>query len=126
VVVIKPEAQSIPLILQRMVQEVQRKIATHYAIVTLGRMLKVTLRRTDLVLLEDREQGRFIVLCPETDNQGAQTLVDRVQHTALEQVGFSVACGISAFPDNGLVFEDVVRLAESRLRAMPNPGLPEA
>jgi len=120
VVVVKPEAQSIPLILQHMVQEVQHKIATHYAIVSLGRMLKITLRRTDLVLLEDRERNRFIILCPETGREAAETLADRVQRAAPEQLGFDVACGIAGFPDEALTFDEVTRLAEAKMRSASN------
>ncbi len=120
VVVVKPETQSVPLILHRMVQEVQHKIATHYAIVSLGRMLKITLRRTDLVLLEDRERDRFIILCPETCREAAQSLADRVQRAAPEQLGFDVACGIAGFPDEALTFDEVTKLAEARMRSASN------
>jgi hypothetical protein len=128
VLVVEPRLDTVRFTLERLFAEVQRGIARHYAIVNLGRMLRVTLRRTDVITLEDRLRGRFIVLCPETTVDGATTLRDRIQDFAPQELGFTVECGTGIFPDDALTFEDVVRIAASRVGQPTNPDsipLPE-
>jgi hypothetical protein len=103
------------LTLERLVAEVQRSIACHYAIVNLARLLRVTLRRTDVITLEDRQRGRFIVLCPETSTESAAVLTERIKRFAPQELGFEVACGTGLFPDDALTFEDTVKIAISRV-----------
>ena len=112
VLCVRPDFDTIEFVLNRLVKEVQESIAHHYAIVNLGRMLKISMRRTDLILLEDRRQGCFIVLCPETDRAGATLLMERVKVFADEELGFTVDCGVSLFPEDALTFEEVVQQAE--------------
>jgi hypothetical protein len=115
VLVVEPMLGTVCFTLERLFAEVQRGIARHYAIVNLARMLKITLRRTDVIALEDRIRGRFIVLCPETTTDGATILSDRIEVYAQRELGFSVTCGTAIFPDDALTFEDVVRVAVSRV-----------
>jgi len=111
VVCVRPDFDTIEFVLDRLVKEVQQSIAHHYAIVNLGRMLKISMRRTDLILLEDRVRGNFIVLCPETDRAGATLLMERVKAFAQEELGFTVDCGASLFPEDALTFREVVEQA---------------
>ena len=111
VVCVRPDFDTIEFVLDRLVKEVQQSIAHHYAIVNLGRMLKISMRRTDLILLEDRRRGCFVVLCPETDRAGATLLVERVRVFAQEELGFAVDCGTALFPEDALTFKEVVEQA---------------
>jgi hypothetical protein len=114
VVVIQPGLDTFNVALERIFQEVLRGLVRHYAVVGLGRMLKISLRRTDVVALEDRSKGRFVVLCPETDIRGASALGERIATSSPEELGFSVEWGTALFPDDALTFEDVVRIAVER------------
>jgi hypothetical protein len=124
VLVVEPMLDTVRFTLERLFAEVQRGIARHYAIVNLARMLKITLRRTDVITLGDRTRGRFIVLCPETTTDGATILSDRIEVFAQQELGFSVACGTAIFPDDALTFEDVVRVAVSRVGNPSRPSSP--
>ena len=115
VLVVEPNLDTVRLTLERMVVEVRRSIARHYAIVNLARLLRVTLRRTDVITLEDRQRGRFIVLCPETSTESAAVLTERIKRFAPQELGFEVACGAGLFPDDALTFEDTVKIAISRV-----------
>lgn len=85
-----------------------------YVITKLADSLSRHLRRTDLVL-EERERGRFIILCPDTSARDLNVLVEYIQATATEMVGVTVDCGMATFPDEALTFEELVRQAETRL-----------
>jgi GGDEF domain-containing protein len=128
VVVVEPEPDSIQVALHRTVQEVQQAMMTRYVITSLARVFNKVLRRIDVVI-EQREQGRFVILCPETNATGSNVLADRIQAAVAEQLGVSVKCGTASFPDEALTFEELVRQAESHLqqpaelpeRANPTP-----
>ena len=115
VLVVEPNLDTVQLTLERLVAEAQRAIARHFAIVNLARLLRVTLRRTDVITLEDRQRGRFIVLCPETSTESAAVLTERLERFAPQELGFEVACGASLFPDDALTFDDTVKIAISRV-----------
>lgn len=124
VLVVEPRLDTLRFTLERIFAEVQQSIARHYAIVNLARLLRVTLRRTDVITLEDRRRGRFIVLCPETSSDGAAVLKSRIERFAPQELGFEVACGRGLFPDDALTFEDTVKIAISRVGQPPAPGSP--
>ena len=115
VIIVEPEPGGLSVVLHRMVQDAQRAIANHYVFETLGRLLRNRLRRTDLVLLERRDKGRFIILCPETNGTGANDLIERIQALSKEELSLAVACGHASFPNEALTFEEVVHYAESRV-----------
>jgi hypothetical protein len=114
VIVVEPQPGSIQVVLHRAVQEVQQAIMNNYVITKLADSLSHHLRRTDLVL-EQRDRGRFIILCPDTSARDLNVLVEYIQATAAELVGVSVNCGMATFPDEALTFEELVHQAESNL-----------
>lgn len=114
VVVVEPKKESIQVALHRAVKEVQEVIMKNYVITRLADSLSRHLRRTDMVL-EERERGRFIILCPDTSARDLNVLVEYIQVTAAEMMGVSVRCGTATFPDEALTFEELVRQAETKL-----------
>lgn len=126
VLAVEPNLDTVHFTLERLFAEVQRGIARHYAIVNLGRLLRVTLRRTDVITLEDRRRGRFIVLCPETSIEATAILCDRIEQYAPQELGFTVNCGTGLFPDDALTFEDTVKIAISRVGQPTDPDLTPA
>ncbi len=114
VIVVEPKKDSLQVALHQAVKEVQETIMRSYVITKLADSLSRHLRRTDLVL-EERERGRFIILCPDTSARDLNVLVEYIQATATEMVGVTVDCGMATFPDEALTFEELVRQAETRL-----------
>jgi len=115
VVVIEPKPESIQSTLHRAVQEVQQTMLRNYVINSMAQTIGKYLRRTDLIL-EQRDQGRFIILCPETNARELKLLVEYIQTIAKKQLGTAVACGVATFPDEALTFEELVQQAETHLR----------
>ncbi len=114
IVCVRPDFDTVQFVLQRIFAKVQESIAHHYAVVNLGRMLKTTLRRTDLITLEDRSKGRFVVLCPETEMGDASILAERIAAISDQELGMSVVWGGAVFPDDASTFDEAVALAAAR------------
>jgi len=115
VMVVQPNPQSVKAVLHRMVQEVQQAMMTRYVIASLARIIGDQLRRTDIVV-DQYEQGRFIIVSPDTDSVNSTALAHRIKSAAAEKLGVDLSCGIASFPDRALTFEELVSQAESQLQ----------
>ncbi|GAB4535831.1 MAG: hypothetical protein Fur0018_26300 [Anaerolineales bacterium] len=123
VMALEPAPNALDANIQRAVQEVQRAITRRYVLGSLARAISEEARRTDLVIRRD-EQGRFIVLCPETTLEGSMVLADRIRANIAERLGIAVAFGVATFPDEALSFDELLRKAESDLmNPVKNPSL---
>ena len=120
VMVVEPEPDSIQVALNRTVEEVQRAMMTRYVTTSLARVISNQLRRTDMVL-DQRDKGRFLILSPDTNAANAAALADRIQAAAAVQLGVLVSCGVAAFPDEALTFEELVHQAKMTLRSPIEP-----
>lgn len=113
-IVVQPKPESIKVAIHRAVQETQQAMISNYVINSMAHTISKYLRRTDLIL-EQRGQGRFMVLSPETTASDSHLLADYIQTISEEQLGISVCCGIATFPDEALTFEELVQHAESHV-----------
>lgn len=123
IIVVEPDVQSIQTTFYRLVQEFQQTMLSSYVINNMAQTLSKYLRRTDLIL-EQREKGRFIIVCPETNTNDSELLVEYIQNVALEQLGTSVVYGVATFPREAVTFEELVRQAESKLQHSHNGKTP--
>lgn len=114
VVVVELEPGSIQAALHKTVQEVQKAMMSRYMLTSLARLICSVLRRTDMVI-EQREQGRFIILSPETNTENSQVLIHRIQSVAAEHLGIAVNIGAASFPESALTFDELVHQAERQL-----------
>ena len=114
VIVVEPDPESIQTALHHLVQEVQRAMLSGYVVNNMAQTLAKYLRRTDLIL-EQRDRGRFLILCPETDAADSKPLVEHIQTVVREQLDISIAYGTATFPDEAVTFEELVHQAESHL-----------
>jgi GGDEF domain-containing protein len=123
IILIKPDPDSIQATLHRLAQEVQQKMLSGYVINSMAQTLRKYLRPTDLIL-EQRDQGRFIIVCPETNAADSKLVVEYIQCVAAEQLGTSIAYGMATFPDEAVTFEELVHRAESALRSSDGKTTP--
>ncbi len=114
VIVVEPEPASINIAKNLFVQDVQHAMMAHYVFTRVGHVLGGLLRRTDRIM-EQREKGRFVILCPETTSSRFKTLTNRIHASVAEQLNVSVSCGASSFPDESYTFEELVVKAEDHL-----------
>lgn len=113
VTVLAPNAESFDLAVDRSAEEVQRAIHSRYVRGKLSRLIADQLRRSDM-LFEDARTGHYLVLSPETGDDGAALLVGRIR-AATAAAGLRLETGSASFPDHAVSFEQLVELAERRM-----------
>jgi len=114
VIVVEPDQQSFEYSLPRLIEEIQRATVNRFARVRLAQAIEKHLRLMDLILEEDDENNRFIILCPEADSEGSAVIVERIE-TVMTQLGITVQCSIATFPQDALTFEGLVNQAKAKL-----------
>jgi hypothetical protein len=112
--VVEPSPGSLSAELKRSVQEIQKKMTQRFVVASLAQLITNEARRTDMVI-NRTENGRFVILCPETGQDGTLRLAERIQMTSMERLGLSVAYGIASFPDEALTYEDLLNKAEFQM-----------
>lgn len=122
-IVVEPEPTSIKNSLNQVVQEIQQTMMTRYALTSLARIFSEELRRTDVVI-EQSEQGRFVILCPETSLEEVAQVVEKLQISAAESVGITLRYGTASFPDEAFTFDGLVSRAVSHFGKTDGLELP--
>ncbi len=115
VVVVEPKPESVQVALHQAVEEVQQTMMYSYVINSMAQRLSKYLRRTDLIL-EQRDQGRFIILCPDTNSRELKLITEYIETIADLELGVAIKCGTATFPDQALTFEELVHQAQNRLQ----------
>jgi hypothetical protein len=115
VIVVRPDKQSMVKAMPRLVEEIQRNAAELWTSVRLFNTIKEQLRTVDMVMA-DRENGRFVILCPEIDAQGANMLTDRIGKALSSQLGINISHGVASFPEEALTFEALLTEADGHLK----------
>ena len=94
----------------------------------LARRLHEAVREVDTVARYGGEE--FVIICPETDAEGAGRLADRVCQTVRDDdflvgedvVPVTVSVGVASLPQNGVASGDLVRSADEALYAAKHAG----
>ncbi len=115
VIVLEADARSLNMMMHRFVQDLQRSMMQRYVLAVTARVLARHLRRTDLII-EDERPGRLILVTPETPEDRARILGDRLVRLVQDRLGITARYGVAAFPDHSLTFEDLLDAAERHLR----------
>lgn len=115
VVVVEPKPESVQVALHRAVGEIQQTMMHSYVINSMAQRLSKYLRHTDLIL-EQRKQGRFIVLCPNTNSRELRLITEYIEAIADLELGVSIKCGTATLSDQTLTFEELISQAQNRLQ----------
>lgn len=103
----------------------QRDILSELASAKVGQIINERARETDLIMRDD--QGRFVILCPETTHDNSRTLARRIEESVSTVVGARIAWGSAFFPSEALTFDDLIQKAEERLdEPEPRAAKPKA
>jgi len=98
---------------REMLKSIQHDLLIRFTSARVGQIIDDRIRQTDLVLRD--HSGRFIILCPETDLQSAILLSKRISDSVRERTELQIKCGVAAFPDEALTFDDLIRKARQRI-----------
>lgn len=94
-------------------KNIQHDLMSRFTSARVGQIIDDRIRQTDLVLRD--YQGRFVVLCPETDLSNATLLAKRISQAIQERTNLRVLWGVAAFPEEALTFDDLLQKARQRL-----------
>ena len=103
---------------REMLKSIQHDLLSRFTLARLGQIIDDRIRQTDLVLKD--HAGRFIILCPETDLENAMLLSKRMAQSVKERMDLEIKCGVAAFPDEALTFDDLLYKARQRI-SEPGP-----
>ena len=103
--------------------QVVRDFKKRYLIAKMAKVVSKQARLTDLVVETD-EEGRFIIVCPETTSDNSVLFAKRLQAAIKENLGVSLAYGIATFPEDARTFEAILDKAESKLSGVLSSSTP--
>lgn len=101
-------------VIKDMLKNLQQDVLARLSNARVGQAVGEVVRQTDLVLRD--HNGRFVVLCPETDLESASFLAKRIKLAVEERTGLHVTYGAASFPSEALTFEDLLYIARDRSR----------
>jgi hypothetical protein len=96
-------------------EPLQRDMLVRFTNAKLGQIISDLSRRIDIVL-RDRRNGRFIVLCPETSVENVPVLAERLREEVYESLGLVLVWGSAVFPDDAPTFENLIIIAQQRAK----------
>jgi GGDEF domain-containing protein len=98
------------------IDHLQRDLLVQFAVSKTGQIISNLARQTDLIVHESN--GRFLIVCPETDLAASTILAERVRTAVEEQIDNNVVWGAAAFPDESYSFDELLEKAKHRLGYM--------
>ena len=110
VVIIEPQEEAMQSLVNRSVKDILTALSNRFVLLSLGRALRSRLRRTDMIF-EQRERKRFVILTPETKEEGSQAVLKRVSRAA-EELGVPIQCGAASFPNDSFTIDGLIKEAE--------------
>lgn len=94
-------------------KSLRQDLLQHFVDARLGQLIAERARQTDMIL-RDRD-GKFIIICAETDEENSSILAERIQKAAQESLNAAVRFGTAVFPKQALTFEELVQQAKEKL-----------
>jgi len=120
VIVVQPNLDDTNPDAHQIIREAQSKMVESFIVNNAANTLQKFLRPTDIIL-EDRESKRFYIVCPETPKSNLKILLEYVEDVTADEMGVGAKCGFATFPDEAVVFEDLLQKSVERLGADPLP-----
>jgi GGDEF domain-containing protein len=112
VLVIEPEKVSAKTD-QAAYQSLRQDLLQRFVDARIGQLIAEQARQTDLIMRD--QDGKFVIVCAETDRESSSTLANRIQKQAENQLSASLRWAISEFPTEALIFEDLVQKAKEKI-----------
>ena len=116
VMLIQADTQGSQIKLSTTAQEIQRVLARRMGLLSLTRLLATNLRSSDSIV-DESEQGRWLLLTAELDRSRASIILRRLNEQTSMGLGVKLKFGIASYPDQGLTLEDLLLKAEQDLEA---------
>ena len=102
--------------LHQAVRDAQAALTERYVKVRLGLFLSKQIRETD-VIAQHAEDGRFLLLAPETPADQMTAMLKRLSQDVENQMGIRFRYGIADFPNGALTSEELLRKVKEDLQS---------
>ncbi len=123
ILLIKPTVESAQERFNHLVEGIRLAVSERLLSRDFSSKIADLMRRSDY-LIEQPKLNRFIVLCPEADEDLIPILQDRMSLILKQKLeGISVNYGYATFPGDALTFEELLKNAESKLDEKINSTL---
>jgi GGDEF domain-containing protein len=103
------------------VDSLQRDLLVKFAISKAGQIMSSLARQTDLIVHDTN--GRFLIVCPETDLAASSILAERVRAAVEEEIDNNMIWGAAAFPEESYSFDELLEKAKQRLGYMKEASM---
>jgi GGDEF domain-containing protein len=113
---LRVEEGSIPVALDRMVQEAQQAMMRQYVLSGVSKTLCNGLEDYNIIA---KRNDHFLVLLPEVTPDKLPDLVKQMRKAVSEQVGVTLQVGTASLPENAATFEALVEKAEEKMDMQP-------
>jgi GGDEF domain-containing protein len=94
-------------------QALRQDLLQNFVDARIGQLIAEQARQTDLVMRD--QDGKFVIVCAETNMESSAALARRVQNNVLENLNASLRWAIAEFPKEALTFEDLVQKAKEKI-----------
>jgi GGDEF domain-containing protein len=94
-------------------QILRRDLLQHFVDARMGQLISERARQTDMILRD--KDGKFIVVCAETEKENSYILAERIQNASQEILNASLRWGVADFPQEALTFEELVKRAKENI-----------
>lgn len=105
--------------------QINRSLKNRYQQIQLARLASNLIHKGDLMI---EYQHGVVVVLPETNMEEAKIFINQLGHAVTQALGINPIIGMSNFPEEGLVYEDLVKEAEASAKPWnqddPNTGHP--
>ena len=102
-------------------EAIQRDLLKRFAIAKMGQIINEFARQTDMIFSDQFDH--FILLCPETDFEKSTVLAKRISKSISEKMDAWMAWGTASFPQDALIFDDLVELASRRMASLESKSI---
>lgn len=117
--VVRPEFDAEGVQMNRLLREMQQKMAARYVNARLASLLSENLRDCDLVAIEKDE---FVIVLPEMPEEEAQTIIRDMHSHVADNLGVTLRIGEAYFPNKAITLSGLISVANDQLNSQPpNP-----
>lgn len=98
-----------PLSYSKQYSAIEKDLTSHFLAAKIGRIINDYARQTDLIMRD--QEHRFVILCPETDEEAAYVLAKRIYEAIEVVVRIRAAWSTASFPVDALSFDELYKKA---------------
>lgn len=114
---VEPEAQTFQVVVEKMVEEVQRATKKQYALAALAKALREQLGPYSLIA---QDCDRFLVMLPEISREDIPRMVSQVRARVLDSLGLELRVGTATRPEVE-TFDELVESANASMNDRIQP-----